>query len=159
MTRISLQCKLMTVISRGYSMDICSYWFVPSHVTFKVPAVRTKNMADSSLIFSEKSIFWLSFCIKMDFDHISSEKYMFYFLNIHSVNVHNHFVCWNSHGIWLSLTCIVAKSVSVSRKFERFRGYSTDFELKQICGYFTDSCETMLTGPRMCTLYDSLIVQ
>lgn len=26
----------------------------PSHVTFKIPTVRTKNMADISLIFSEK---------------------------------------------------------------------------------------------------------
>ncbi len=26
----------------------------PSHVTFKIPAVRTKNMADISLIFSAK---------------------------------------------------------------------------------------------------------
>ena len=26
----------------------------PSHVTFKIPAARTKNMADISLILSEK---------------------------------------------------------------------------------------------------------
>ncbi len=38
----------------------------------------------------QKSIFWVSFCIKISFDYISSEKYIFYFHNIHSVNVHNH---------------------------------------------------------------------
>lgn len=38
----------------------------------------------------KKAIFWVSFCIKISFDYISSEKYIFYFHNIHSVNVHNH---------------------------------------------------------------------
>lgn len=35
----------------AYSFSIDSR---PSHVTFKIPAVRTKNMADISLIFSER---------------------------------------------------------------------------------------------------------
>lgn len=38
----------------------------------------------------EKSILWVSFCIKISFDYISSEKYIFYFHNMHSVNLHNH---------------------------------------------------------------------
>lgn len=38
----------------------------------------------------KKSIFRISFCIKISFDYISSEKYIYYFHNIHSVNVHNH---------------------------------------------------------------------
>ena len=62
----------------------------PSHVTFKIPAVRTKNIVDVSLIFSEKNqYFYLVFYIKMRVDYISSKKNIFYFYNIHSVNVHN----------------------------------------------------------------------
>ena len=30
----------------------------PSHVTFKILAVRPKNMADVSLIFSEKNLYF-----------------------------------------------------------------------------------------------------
>ena len=46
-------------------------------------------------------------------------------------------------GIWMSLTCIGAKSVAISRKSAGFREDSTDFELG-VRGHFTDSCETML---------------
>lgn len=49
-------------------------------------------MADISLIFSGIKInIWVSFCKKKKrVDYISSEKYVFYFHNIHSANVHKH---------------------------------------------------------------------
>jgi len=64
--------------------------FRQSHVTFKITAVRTKNMADISFMFSEKNYIFSWFLHKKtSFDYISSEKYIFYFHNIHSVSVHN----------------------------------------------------------------------
>ena len=59
-------------------------------------------------------------------------------------------VYWNGdlcvcHGIWVSSTCIGAKSVAISRKLACFRKDSTDFELS-VRGPFTDSCETRLSS-------------
>ena len=72
----------------------CAYSFPnvlrPSHVTFKIPAWEQKTWWTFLSFLVKKSIFWVIFCIKIRFHYISSEKYIFYFYNIDSVNVHNH---------------------------------------------------------------------
>ena len=71
------------------------------------------------------------------------------------LSAHGRFVHWNGdlcvcHRIWVSSTCIGAKSVAISRKLACFRENFTAFELS-VLGHFTDSTETRLGVKQMCS--------